>query len=82
MRCSSCGGKMMVVDSRKVRSTIYRRRRCSRCGQRATSYEILVAPHERATFKKALEKNSPFPLALRIARVIQEEEQQLQLVSR
>ena len=77
MRCDSCGSDTKVVDSRKLPATVYRRRRCTRCGQRATSYEILVAPNERATFEKAIEQNSSSPLALRIARIIQEEESRI-----
>lgn len=43
MRCPYCqDGDSRVVDTRKVGSTVRRRRECLRCGQRFTTYERLA----------------------------------------
>ncbi|KPL21067.1 MAG: hypothetical protein AMJ93_10570 [Anaerolineae bacterium SM23_84] len=44
MRCPYCQkGQSRVVDSRKMRDTVRRRRECLRCGQRFTTYERLAS---------------------------------------
>ncbi len=44
MRCPYCQkGHSRVVDSRKMRDTVRRRRECLRCGQRFTTYERLAS---------------------------------------
>lgn len=45
MRCTQCGGRTLVVDSRLPRgsSRVRRRRRCRVCGHRMTTYEVVVS---------------------------------------
>lgn len=40
MICLSCGSNSYVVDSRHFIDTVKRRRECSKCGQRYTTYEV------------------------------------------
>ncbi len=45
MRCSYCGEReTRVLDSRPVEIRIRRRRECSRCGKRFTTYEVVERP--------------------------------------
>lgn len=39
MNCPQCGCKAYVIDRRKARAFIYRRRQCQVCHHRFTSYE-------------------------------------------
>jgi predicted transcriptional regulator len=38
----TCGGMLLVVDSRKKQGRNYRRRECDRCGRRVTTWEVVV----------------------------------------
>ena len=45
MRCPYCGEReTRVLDSRPVEIRIRRRRECSRCGKRFTTYEVVERP--------------------------------------
>ena len=45
MRCPYCGEReTRVLDSRPVELRIRRRRECSRCGKRFTTYEVVERP--------------------------------------
>lgn len=45
MRCPYCGKReTRVLDSRPVEIRIRRRRECSRCGKRFTTYEVVERP--------------------------------------
>ena len=45
MRCPYCGEReSRVLDSRPVEIRIRRRRECSRCGKRFTTYEVVERP--------------------------------------
>ena len=45
MRCPYCGEReTRVLDSRPVEIRIRRRRECSRCGKRFTTYEVVESP--------------------------------------
>lgn len=45
MRCPYCGEReTRVLDSRPVEIKIRRRRECSRCGKRFTTYEVVERP--------------------------------------
>ena len=45
MRCPYCGEReTRVLDSRSVEIRIRRRRECSRCGKRFTTYEVVERP--------------------------------------
>lgn len=39
MKCSVCGSKTDVVDSRATEKSVRRRRECRSCGKRFTTYE-------------------------------------------
>ena len=45
MKCSECGGKTEVTDSREVDGYIIRRRLCTKCGRRfkTEEYELVDA---------------------------------------
>ena len=45
MKCSECGGKTEVTDSREVDGYIIRRRVCTKCGRRfkTEEYELVDA---------------------------------------
>jgi hypothetical protein len=45
MPCPACGGASRVLDSRPTPDQGHRRRRrCAKCGERFTTYEICGAP--------------------------------------
>ena len=48
MRCPYCGEReTRVLDSRPVEIRIRRRRECSRCGKRFTTYEVVAHGTEK-----------------------------------
>ena len=49
MKCTRCEGKTKVVDSRPMLEDqiIYRRRECTSCGKRVTTYEQKEARSEK-----------------------------------
>lgn len=51
MKCPKCGGKTVVFDSRPRDGTIWRRRKCTDCGYRYSSYEMPLT--EKARYEKA-----------------------------
>lgn len=44
MRCIECGGKTITLDSRDTPTNKRRRRECSACGLRFTTYESVHKP--------------------------------------
>lgn len=58
MRCEKCGGNMKVVRTREKTNSVYRERRCSKCGsvvytkeveETGASYQLkkLISPVEK-----------------------------------
>lgn len=42
MRCEVCRADSMVIDSRKLRNSVRRRRQCTLCGYRFTTQETVI----------------------------------------
>ena len=51
MNCPECGKKTEVVNSRKIKNTVMRRRAC-KCGYRFTTNEIIVVLSDKNYLKK------------------------------
>lgn len=51
MNCPECGKKTEVVNSRKIKKTVMRRRAC-KCGYRFTTNEIIVVLSDKNYLKK------------------------------
>jgi hypothetical protein len=67
--CSNCGAtEVRVLESRPNRNAIRRRKHCSSCGHRETTYEIAQAQYKElevlARLRKVLSGNEPAPIAL------------------
>lgn len=43
IECPKCGADSGVLESRAVAKTIWRRRKCSACGERWSTYEVTKA---------------------------------------
>ena len=74
MRCPHChSDHNRVNDSRRRDGTIWRRRVCSDCGAKFTSYEVLASPdEERPNFREVLRRQQT---AQKIRQLILEERQ-------
>ena len=44
MTCPNCGGHLRVIETREIKQSVRRRRRCEECGVRVTTYETITAP--------------------------------------
>lgn len=42
MECPECGGKTVVVNSRKYAGAVYRKRKCTKCNYRFFSEEMEI----------------------------------------
>lgn len=47
VQCPKCNGESCVIDSRDGETSRRRRRKCSECGHRYTTYEVHVEEYDR-----------------------------------
>ena len=54
MFCTSCGGRLGVVEVLRDTDDIYRRRKCKKCGRLLYSHEVFIEPDDsfRATWNE------------------------------